>query len=211
MRLKSETLSLCYLATGNTHKVEEFKRLARELNIPLDFRSADEIGGMPKVEETGTTFSENANLKAEGLAATVAGKPGAFILADDSGLAVDALDGRPGIYSARYAGPEAGDGENVAKLLQEMKSIPEGKRSGRFICALTLLASGGKSISVAGSCEGKIAAEPQGEAGFGYDPVFIPEGYEQSLAALGPEVKDQLSHRRKALELLKNKIGATSL
>jgi XTP/dITP diphosphohydrolase len=120
-------------------------------------------------------------------------------LADDSGLEVDALEARPGVYSARYAGEGATDAENNAKLLDELGSAPDDLRTARFRCAIVLVDESGRELATAdGACEGRIAGEPRGTHGFGYDPLFVPDGYAQTMAELGPETKNEISHRAKA-------------
>lgn len=187
------------LATANAHKVAEFETLLAGLN--LEICSAAICGGMPPVEETEATFEGNARLKAEALRARA--PKDAWVLADDSGLEVDALDGAPGVYSARYAGPGADDAANVARLLRELQAVGGESSAARFRCVLCLIDSSGRTTFHAGSCEGRIAPAPAGTSGFGYDPVFIPEGYRQSFAELGEAVKSQLSHRARAVAVLR--------
>lgn len=159
--------------------------------------AADSIGGMPPVAENGATFAANALIKARALAGRAVA--GDWILADDSGLEVDALEGGPGLYSARYAGPGATDAENRDKLLKALAGISEFGRKARFRCALALISSGGCERIVEGRCEGRIIAQERGEGGFGYDALFVPEGHLQTFAELGPAVKDSISHRARAL------------
>jgi non-canonical purine NTP pyrophosphatase, rdgB/HAM1 family len=187
------------LATGNPHKVEEFTLLLADL--PYTVASARSCGGMPEVEESGRTFAANAALKAFALRERAPAD--AWVLADDSGVEVDGLGGAPGVYSARYAGAGASDAANVDKLLTALEGLPESARRARFRCVLCLLGPDREAIYFEGSCEGRIAHRPTGEAGFGYDPVFIPEGYETSFAQLGESVKARLSHRAKAVEALR--------
>ena len=184
------------MATNNAHKVVELSRILKPLGI--DVVSAKEAGiVLDEVEETGTTFAENAFLKAN----AAFKKTGIASVADDSGLSVDALSGRPGVYSARYAGENATDADRYNKLLDEMKDIPDEKRSAHFTCAICCILPDGHKIEVEGVCNGKIAFEPQGDGGFGYDPVFICNG--KSYAQLTAEEKDALSHRGNALRKLK--------
>lgn len=187
------------LASGNAHKAEEFAQLLGSSDFQV--QSAVICGGMPPVEETGKTFAANAQLKARALCAMA--PPEAWLLADDSGLEVDALDGAPGIYSARYAGPSATDAANVAKLLAALSEVPPARRSARFRCALCLIDPTGRIHHFEGSCEGRISYAPSGSCGFGYDPVFIPDGYELSFAELGAAVKARLSHRARAVAALR--------
>lgn len=187
------------IATGNAHKVEEFELLLKGLNFEV--KSAQSCGGMPDVDENGSTFAANAQLKAEALRRQAPAD--AWVMADDSGLEVDALDGAPGIYSARYAGVDASDQDNVVKLLEALKDVPKAQRSARFRCVLCVIDHEGYITHYDGSCEGRIDFEVQGDGGFGYDPIFIPEGYSESFAQLGDAVKSQLSHRAKAVEWMR--------
>ena len=183
------------IATGNSHKVDEFEQLLT--GLPFTLRSADICGGMPEVDETGTTFAENAYLKARAVKRLA--PEDAWVLADDSGLEVDVLDGAPGVYSARYAGDDASDRDNLSKLLDALKNVPVEDRTARFKCVLCIINAEGRVVYHEGSCEGRIATRVSGADGFGYDPVFIPEGYQQSFAELGASVKGKLSHRARAV------------
>lgn len=187
------------IATKNKGKVREFKEFFSKYGIAVQsLLDADQE--IPDIEETGHTFEENAALKAEQIA-KVFNQP---ILADDSGLMIDALDGRPGIYSARYAGEEKSDKKNNEKVLQELKDIPENERTARFVCALAVALPQGDTIIHKGYVEGKIAFEPAGDNGFGYDPIFIPDGFEQTMAELSPELKNKISHRHDAIKKLED-------
>ncbi len=188
------------LATGNTHKAEEFGRLFREAGIVCEVLSARAVGGMPKVDETAGTFHGNARLKAEALRRLAPAD--AWVLADDSGLSCPALNGAPGVDSAVYAGPNATDAENRAKLLLALKEVAPEQRQARFTCHLVLLGPDAEDVEFTGYCEGKILTEAQGEGGFGYDALFVPQGYVHSFAQLSPQVKDQLSHRARAFVAL---------
>ena len=185
------------VATHNAHKTGEFRAMLADF-----FDEVSDLTTLPDMEEpeeNGSTFAENSAIKA--LAASNA-LPDAFVIADDSGLAVDALEGAPGIYSARYSGAEATDATNRDKLMEELaKPEHEGKaRSARFRCVITV-ARGGEVLAVFdGAVEGRIADSMTGEGGFGYDPLFIPEGYEDSFGVLPEEVKNGMSHRGRALE-----------
>ncbi|MFW2479661.1 MAG: RdgB/HAM1 family non-canonical purine NTP pyrophosphatase [Lentimonas sp.] len=191
------------IASGNAHKVEEFEQLLDGINFKVS--SAKVCGGMPNVNENGGTFVANAQIKAEALRALAPKE--AWVLADDSGLEVDALDGAPGVYSARYAGPEASDADNVAKLLEALGDLPKAQRTARFRCVLCVIDESGLITHYDGSCEGHIAKAPAGDNGFGYDPIFIPEGYDKSFAQLGDVVKGQSSHRAKAAGWLKSTLA----
>lgn len=182
------------IATTNRGKVREYKSLLED--IPFELVSLTDEGIPTIVEETGTTFRENAGLKAKVFAA----ESRLLTLADDSGIEVDALGGEPGVMSARYAGDDATDAERVAYLLSKMKNVPEGKRTARFRCVIAVAEPGGETEYFTGECEGIIPFEPAGELGFGYDPVlYIPE-LGKTIAELGPEVKNRISHRARAAE-----------
>lgn len=184
------------IATKNAGKAKEFQQFFAQLHIRV--KSLLDFDDLPDVEETGTTFAENARIKAE----TIAELLDMPVLADDSGLEIDALQGRPGIYSARYAGEDKDDEANIRKVLEEMQSVPMEKRTARFVCVLALAEKGKETVITEGYCEGKIALHPAGENGFGYDPIFIPEGYTNTLAELNPSVKQEISHRRHAMDQL---------
>jgi XTP/dITP diphosphohydrolase len=158
--------------------------------------SAAEYGGMPEVEEDAGSFAGNAWKKASALRKRL--PPAAWVLADDSGLCVDALAGAPGVDSAVYAGPQADDAANLAKLVAAMRGVPAERRSAHFLCILALLGPGGVFATFTGRCEGRLLAEPRGSGGFGYDPLFVPDGSDASFAELGDEVKNELSHRASA-------------
>ncbi|MGJ8650840.1 MAG: RdgB/HAM1 family non-canonical purine NTP pyrophosphatase [Opitutaceae bacterium] len=187
------------IATGNAHKVEEFEQLLSGINFEVC--SAKVCGGMPEVDENGDSFVANAQIKAEALRAIA--PEGAWVMADDSGLEVDALDGAPGVYSARYAGSDATDEANVVKLLDALRDVPEERRTARFRCVLCVIDEFGLISHYDGSCEGTIAKRSKGDSGFGYDPIFIPAGHNQTFGQLGDSVKAQLSHRAKAAQWLK--------
>ncbi len=183
-------------ATSNQHKVTEFRSAFTPVQEKIQIITLGDIPPFTMPEENGTTFEENAMIKAKA-ASAFADMP-AF--ADDSGLEVAALDGAPGIFSARYAGDHASDADRIAKLLHEL----EGKeaRQARFVCAVALAYRGTEVQTFRGIVNGSILLQPRGSHGFGYDPVFVPEGYEQSFGELGAEIKDKISHRARALEQL---------
>ena len=182
------------LATRNAHKTREFSELlggeatVTDLTDRPDFES---------VEETGQTFEENAILKANAAAARTSG----LVVADDSGLEVDSLGGAPGVYSARYAGENASDADNVAKLLAALSGDD---RRAQFRCVLALVSRGETAALFEGVARGYIADHPAGADGFGYDPVFVPKGYDRTFAELGPAVKNALSHRARAVAQLRD-------
>lgn len=182
------------IATKNLGKAAEFQALFEPYGITtfslLDFQES-----IPDVDETGTSFQENAYLKASEMAEYLQ-KP---VVADDSGLAVEALDGAPGVYSARYAGEPKSDEHNNEKLLHALKDIDKEERSAKFICVLAFCFPGKQPIFSEGACEGSIAYEPAGDNGFGYDPLFIPKGYKKTMAELPQAEKNNISHRNDAL------------
>ncbi|EEF58622.1 non-canonical purine NTP pyrophosphatase [Pedosphaera parvula] len=227
------------IATRNAHKVEEIRAI---LTDRFRYLTLKDFSGAPAVKEDADTFQGNATLKAVKLAEWVAREqPGEFlsagsnffVLADDSGLEVDALNGAPGVHSARFAALDkqlegnSSDADNNAKLLRLLKDVPPGKRSARFRCVIALTpvfqlsAAGSSPVCDAnefelqtqifdGACEGSISTKPSGLGGFGYDPLFVPNGYQQSFAELGEVTKNQLSHRAKALAKLRQRLDSMS-
>ncbi len=180
-------------ATGNKNKLREFSGLTSGLGVAVV--SLGDYPGLELPPEDGDTFTENALAKAR-FASGFSGLPA---VADDSGLVVDALGGRPGVYSARYAGPGATDRDNIDKLLNEMRGIDDKKRTARFVCALAYVEPGGVEKTFSGTLEGVITLEPSGEGGFGYDPVFFIPEKGVTAAGLSMEDKNAISHRGKAL------------
>ena len=184
------------VATRNAGKVKELEAMLGKLGYSvsslLDYEAA------PETDETGVTFEENAELKAKEAAAYF----GHAVLADDSGLEVDALDGAPGVYSARFAGPEKSDAANNALLLKKLTDVPEDERTARFVCALSLAKPSGETLTVRGTMEGFIGFEAKGAHGFGYDPLFIVPSRNQTAAELTKEEKAAISHRGNALKKL---------
>lgn len=186
------------VSTGNPHKIDEIKDILKGLSIEVVSKKDVGLGYLDVVED-GETLEENSLKKAEALAEKV----DYMVLADDSGLFVDILNGEPGVYSSRYAGEEGNDKKNNIKLLENLKDIALSERDAKFKTVIALITENKEKIVVSGECKGKIGFEPQGENGFGYDPLFIPEGYHKTFAELGEEVKNKISHRAKALENLK--------
>jgi len=189
-----------YLASGNAHKAQEMNALAVASGLAVEIVSAKDVGGMPPVEEDTGTFTGNARKKALALKAKL--PPDAWVLADDSGVCVDALDGGPGVESAYFAGPQGDSAANLRKLVEVMRGVPPERRGACFLCVLLLAGPEGEEEVFEGRCDGRLLDEPQGGAGFGYDPLFVPEGYEASYAELGDEVKNMISHRGRAWRLL---------
>ena len=179
------------VATGNSHKTDEIRAILGAGYVVSDLKAHPEL---PEVEETGTTFLENATLKAVEISKQVDG----LILSDDSGLEVDALGGEPGVYSSRYAGEAGNDAANNKKLLHELQG--EDSRTARFRCVMVLAQDGEVLASFDGAVEGRMLSELHGEGGFGYDPLFVPDGYEQTFSQLSEEIKNQLSHRAVAMQ-----------
>jgi XTP/dITP diphosphohydrolase len=179
------------LATRNRHKTREFSQL---LGPNFTLRDLTCEHDLPEILETGRTFEENAVIKAIGISKIF---PDEIVIGDDSGLEVKSLEGAPGIFSARYAGEKASDRRNVEKLLRELQGMPE--RSARFRCVIALAKNGELITTVASEVAGTITKSPRGENGFGYDPIFIPEGFEETFAELRSDTKNAISHRAKAV------------
>jgi len=190
-----------YIATSNQHKVREFSEM---LNSTVCVGCAKDLGGMPPHEETGCTFAENAMIKAHALKSIAPND--AYILADDSGLVVDALNGAPGIYSARYANVKGdnADLENNKKLLRKLEGVPDEKRTARFVCSIALICPDSSEHIFEASFEGRINHGEVGFNGFGYDPLFIINGHDQTSAQISSDLKNSISHRAKALAKLTN-------
>lgn len=188
-----------YLASANPHKAEEFRRLldgAPARPPPVEIHSAASVGGMPSVVEDTGSFEGNARKKARALLGRL--PAGAWALADDSGLCVDALGGEPGVESAYYAGLRATGSENLAKLVAAMREVPDNRRAAHFVCVLILIGPDGVEHIFEGRCDGRLRREPVGGGGFGYDPLFVPEGYDRTFAELDAAIKNRLSHRGRA-------------
>ena len=192
---------IIYVATTNQGKLEEMKELLSGQGIEIK-SIMEQFPEAEDVEETGTTFEENAILKAE----TYAKKYQVPVLADDSGLEVYALNREPGVYSARYAGEAKDDQANNDKLLKKLQDKKSEDREAAFVCVLAFARPGETTLTTEGRSEGRILTERRGEQGFGYDPIFQPDGYDQSYGELGPDVKNRISHRKKALEKMLNEL-----
>lgn len=185
------------IASQNEGKIKEFRTLFQSLNIEV-LSLNDVFTSIPEVVEDGDTFEANARKKAETILELVH-RP---VIADDSGLVIDALEGRPGVYSARYAGEPSDDRRNYEKVLKEMEGIPQEKRSARLVAVLALARPNEKTEFFHGTCEGSIAFEAKGSHGFGYDPIFLPQGESRTMAELSEEEKHAISHRGMALRKL---------
>ena len=190
------------LATRNVGKILEVERLLQAHAPQIHVRSVSEFN-LDDVEETGDTFEANALLKAE----TIARNTGLPALADDSGIAIDALGGAPGIYSARWAGVHGDDAANIAKVLEQLDSTPDADRGAQFVCVIALALPDGRSMTVRAEVEGQVRRVPMGDQGFGYDPIFQPDGFTITTAEMSPEQKDAISHRGKALREIAPKIA----
>lgn len=190
------------VASGNKGKIKEIKKYLENLDEMLSFEiiGLNQYSDLPDVEEDGDTFTANALKKARERAK----ETGLLTLADDSGLVVDYLDGAPGVFSARYAGENAVDEDNNKKLIEELKDVPINKRTAHFKCVLAVVdPETGEEMTARGICEGVIELEPQGENGFGYDPLFFVPEYNSTMAQLPLEVKNKISHRAEALKKMK--------
>jgi XTP/dITP diphosphohydrolase len=190
------------VASSNLGKIKEIAEIVKKIDKKAEVLSLKDIfGEVPDIPENARNFTGNALEKASWLAEKI---KDSWILADDSGLLVDKLKGQPGVFSARYAGEPKDDKKNIEKLLGEMKNFTaEDERKAHFCCAMALISPNNENSYIAiGKCQGRIALEERGEGGFGYDPVFIPEGYENTFAELSSGVKNKISHRAKALEIL---------
>ena len=186
------TMQTLLVATWNTHKTEEIGQI---LGSGWNVRDLTTLVDAPRVEETGSTFAENAALKAVAISESFSD----LVLADDSGLAVDALNGEPGVYSARFAGEGATDAQNRLKLIGLLKTLPAREFPARFQCAMVLASKGELLGSFSGTVEGVVVPSERGDHGFGYDPMFIPAGHQQTFAELPAQTKNSLSHRARAL------------
>lgn len=181
-------------ATQNIHKIREMEAITRLFGMEIVSQKA--AGFEPvDVPEDGDSFEENSAIKAK----AICQRTGEAAIADDSGLAVDALDGAPGIYSARYAGENADDAKNNAKLLDALKEIPPVRRTGKYVSVITLAYPDGRTLVARGECTGTLLCSPRGKDGFGYDPLFIPDGSDETFAEMSAEEKNRISHRAKAL------------
>jgi XTP/dITP diphosphohydrolase len=188
-----------WIATKNEGKASEFKAMFAEFGYQI--KTLNDLNESIDIDETGTTFKENAKIKAETLADMI-NEP---VVADDSGLEVDYLNGEPGVYSARYAGSQKSDADNNAKLLKELEGVSQEKRTARFVCVLALAQPGEETVFFKGTCEGQIAVEPAGDQGFGYDPIFYLPEKGKMMAELTQTEKAVISHRGEAIKQLKKK------
>lgn len=192
------------LATRNAHKVDELRRILVDARLDVDLVGVDAFPDVPEVPETGTTFAENALLKAHAVAAAT-GLPS---VADDSGLCVDVLGGMPGVFSARWSGGHGDDRANLELVLAQLEDVPDDRRSAHFACAAALALPDGIERVVEGRLSGALVRAPRGTNGFGYDPVFVPEGHTRTTAEMTPPEKDAISHRGRAFRSLAPVVAA---
>ena len=190
------------LATRNAHKVVELRRILDDAGVAVELVGIDAFDGVPEVAETGATFAENALLKAHAVAAAT----GLPAVADDSGLCVDVLGGMPGVFSARWAGGHGDDVANLQLLLAQLRDVPSDRRSAHFACAAALALPAGIERVVEGRLDGVIIDSPRGSNGFGYDPIFVPDGESRTTAEMAAAEKDSVSHRGRAFRALSDAI-----
>jgi len=197
--LENKTIQVV-IATKNEGKIKEILEIIKLNNV--SFSTFKDFDNWPDVDENGSTFKENAVLKAK----AILGFSGLSALADDSGLEVDALGGEPGVISARYAGDHCSTPDNNTKLLNKLKGVAVSERTAQFRCVAAYFNLEGTLLITEGICRGHIAVEPKGIGGFGYDPLFVPDGYDVTIAQLPPEEKNRISHRGKAFSAMKSKL-----
>ncbi len=186
------------LASRNRHKVAELHRILTETGLDVELVGVDEFPGVPDVPETGSTFAANALLKAHAVALATS----LPAVADDSGLCVDALNGMPGIFSARWAGRHGDDDANLSLVLGQLSDVPEERRGAQFVCAAAMARPDGSEVVVEGRLSGRLIWGRQGSRGFGYDPIFVPDGESRTTAEMSAEEKDAISHRGRAFRAL---------
>lgn len=192
------------LATRNQHKVTELRRMFHAFGHDVELVGVDAFDNVPEVRETGTSFADNALLKAR----AVAEATGLVSIADDSGLCVDVMGGMPGIFSARWSGQHGDDAANVALLLAQIEEIPDELRTAQFVCAAALAEPGDAGRAFEGKLRGSLTRAPRGANGFGYDPIFVPEGEQRTSAELSADEKDAISHRGRAFRALSTELGS---
>ena len=200
-------MSRIIFATGNQNKMREIREIMQGFQVDgenVEILSMKEAGVYAEIVEDGKTFAENASIKAKAIAALT---PGDFVMADDSGLEIDALNKEPGIYSARYLGEDTSYRIKNAKLIERLNGVPDEKRMARFVCAIVTVLPDGTLLTTEGTIEGRIGYEEKGNNGFGYDPIFLVPPYIQTSAELTEEEKNAISHRGKALRSMREMIG----
>jgi XTP/dITP diphosphohydrolase len=193
------------IATRNAHKLREIARICSAWPTTWVTVRSDPSRPWPEVEETGATYLDNALLKARATAEALR----VPAVADDSGIEVDALGGEPGPRSARYAGEGATDEDNLRQLVRAIKGVPSSGRTARYRCVAAVAWPDGRDVHVEGTCEGLLAAKPRGDAGFGYDPIFVPAGWDATIAQLTDDEKDRISHRGRAFRALKDLLASS--
>ena len=198
MKRQDENMETLVVASSNKHKIDEISKVTEKFGIDVISRHDAGISKSLEIPEDGSTFEENSYIKAKAIM-DICGKP---TIADDSGLMVEALGGAPGVYSARFAGEDKNDERNNEKLKDLLKNIPYKDRRAKFVSVITLLFPDGRKIVARGECPGHIIEEERGDNGFGYDPLFVPEGYGSTFGMLSPDVKNEISHRALALKNL---------
>ena len=194
----ASTVLTVVLATRNAHKVVELRRILAELETSVELVGLDDVPPVPEVVETGVTFAENALLKARAVVAAT----GRAAIAEDSGLCVDVLGGAPGVFSARWSGRHGDDGANLDLLLAQLGDVPDAHRGAHFACTCALVLPNGAEHVVEGRLDGTLARQRRGANGFGYDPIFVPEGDTRTTAEMAPAEKDAISHRGRAFRAL---------
>ena len=192
------------LATHNAHKIRELRRILRDAGVQAELYGTDEYPDLPDVAETGTTFAENALLKAHAVSAAT----GLPAIADDSGLCVDVLGGMPGVFSARWAGRHGDDAANLDLVLAQIADVPDDRRGAHFACAAALALPHGAEHVVEGRLVGTLIRSPRGTNGFGYDPIFVPEGESRTTAEMSADEKDAISHRGRAFRSLAQRLDS---
>jgi len=197
-------VSRLVLATHNQHKLGELRRILADAGVQHELVGTDEYPDLPDVAETGTTFAENALLKAHAVAAAT----GLPAIADDSGLCVDVIGGMPGVFSARWAGRHGDDEANLELVLAQLSDVPDGRRGAHFACAAALALPGGVQHVVEGRLVGSVIRERRGAGGFGYDPIFVPDGERRTTAEMSAAEKDAISHRGRAFRALAESLDA---
>jgi XTP/dITP diphosphohydrolase len=193
------------IASRNAHKLREIQRICPDWPTIWRTVATHPDAPWPDVEETGSTYLDNAVLKARSTAVAI----GVAAVSDDSGIEVDALGGEPGPRSARYAGAHATDEENLRQLLRAIKGVPASGRTARYRCVAAVAWPDGREIHAEGSCEGLLVTRPAGSGGFGYDPIFVPAGWDRTMAELTDAEKDRISHRGKAFRMLKDRLATS--
>jgi len=186
------------LATRNAKKLAELDRLLASAGLDVEILGSDAFSDLPEIEETGSTFAENSLIKARAVAAHT----GLIAIADDSGLCVDALNGQPGIYSARWAGQGATDESNLDLVLEQIREVEPARRTAHFACAAALVLPSGEEYVVQGQVNGVLLTQRRGVGGFGYDPIFLPDGFDITTAEMTSDQKDAISHRGQAMRAL---------